>query len=395
MLALPLLAGLVQIAAAPPDWAVTGKWKGCPPGSCWTGVGSSTESADKARQAAIADIAHQVRVRVRSNTRDFHSEDNGRTDESSSSRSALKADEQLDGAQVVESARDGDTWYALATLERATLAAPHRAEMDKASSEASDRLARARVALSSGRLQEAGDELRAIERARRRFEDARTDASLAQPEAAREEFPLSAPVRDSLQRAMRDGLRISAPDTLILRAGKPQELVVDVTWKGAPAEGLDVEAAGRDGRAIAQATTDEKGRARIALPAGFAKPVAVRFSSSSLPPVERAVVIRREGADASYRLALDPSASPWAQPIADALARSGWNLSDKGRPLAVSAKILDLGQISGFSGSLAQRKVQLLLRTPDGESTCSSVFADSDPDAAIRTALRKLDCPLP
>lgn len=394
MLRLALLAASVASLGAVPDWVASGKWNGCPPSRCWVGVGSSEQSADKARQAAIADIAHQVSVRVKSDTRNLLTEDGGKADESSSARSVLKADERLEGVRIVESAQDGGTWYALAILERSALAAPGRAEMEKAAAEASDRIPRVRAALAESRVQEAVDELSSIERARRRFTDGQKSASLGEPDALREEFPLSQPVRDSFQREIVSGLRIQAPDTI--RAGGARTVVpVAVSWRGTPVGDLDLELSGRDGSVVSEARSGPDGRALFVVQQLRAQPLAIRARSSSLSSVTRSLTAAKAGGDHPFRLVLDATSSGWRKEITDALVRSGWRLEDRGSALTVSLKTEKQGEISGFSGTLVRMRVQLTFQVSGSESSCSSIHADSDPDAAVKAAIRKLDCPEP
>lgn len=392
MLPWVVLAAATAAVGAAPEWAVSNRWPGCPPSSCWVGVGSSDQSADKARQAAIADIAHQVRARIKSDTRNLISEGDGKSEESSSARSSLKADERLEGVKVVESARDGETWYTLAVLERSTLAAPGRAEMEKAEAETNDRLPRIRAALQQARVQAAAEELAAVEKARRRFVDGQKSAALGEPDALQEEFPLSQPVRDSFQRELRAGLKISSPDSV--RAGGPAtEIPVSVVWKGAPAADLELELSGRDGKVLGQTRTGEDGRAVFAVADLRAQLLSIRFRSSALPSTTRNLLAVRDGSDLPHRLVLDPSSSPWRAEISDVLLRSGWRLDARGAPLAVSLRAEKQGEISGFSGNLVRMRVQLTLQGSQGETSCSANFADSDPEKAVRAALRKLDCP--
>jgi len=391
-----VLIGAAVACAAPPQW-VSGKWNGCPPSSCWVGIGTGS-TADQAREAALADVSRQVRARVRSNVRDSHWEDDGRVGDASSSQSNVRTDEKFDGIQVVESAQDGATWYALATLDRSTLAAPGRAAMDEATKDAIDRIARVRLAIVAHRPQEASEELSALSADRAKFLDGRDRAALGELSALSEEFPLSAPVRDSFQRVLRAGLELSAPDTVAVSRERPDtaQWNAEVRWKGAPVAELDLELRGVGGKVLAQARTDSRGQAHFHPQGVSGKSLTLRVRPGLLASAERIVALRWTGAVRSYRLSPDQAAQTWRTELSQALDRSGWIL-DQGsqRKLVAVLKTTSKGRIEGLGDPVVRMEAKVSLQAGEREISCAATGFGPDETEATRAAVRKLDCPAP
>jgi len=392
-----LLTGATLVLAVPPDWAVSGQWPACPPAACWVGVGSGP-TADKARQASMADISRQVRARIRSSTSDSRWEEGGRSGESATDRNNVKSDEQIAGIQVVQTAQDGQTWYALATLERSDLAAPGRAAMDAASKDAVDRLKRLRAALMSNRPQDAADQLSALEADRRKFQDGRDEAALGEPQARTEEFPLSAPVRDSFSRVLRTGLRVDGPDTVDISRNHPEtaSLAAKASWSGAPVADLGLELDGPDGTVLATGRTDSSGRVLLHPGPGSGDNWTLRTQSGLLFSASKKVAVRRTGTIPSYRLELAAGSEPWRQDFSKALARSGWSLDDASdRVLSASLKPTAEGELDGMDGALLRYEVKASLDAAGRRSSCTATAAGSSADAAIRAAVNRLNCLAP
>jgi hypothetical protein len=392
-----LLTGATLVLAVPPDWAVTSQWPACPPATCWVGVGSGP-TADKARQASMADISRQVRARIRSSTSDSRWEEGGRSGESATDRNNVKSDEQIAGIQIVQTAQDGSTWYALATLERSDLAAPGRAAMEAASNDAVDRVKRLRAALNSNRPQDAADQLSALDVDRRGFQDGRDEAALGEPQARAEEFPLSAPVRDSFFRVLRTGLKVEGPDTVVVSRNhsEPVAVAANATWNGAPVADLGLELDGPDGTKLASGRTDSSGKVLLHPGSGSGETWTLRTQPGPLFSASKKIAVRWTGSVPSYRLDLAAGSEPWRQDLSKALARRGWSLDDgSDRVLSATLKTAAKGELDGMDGALLRYEVKASLEADGHQSSCTATAAGSTSDAAIRAALNRLNCPAP
>jgi len=392
-----LLAGATFVVAAPPDWAVTSQWPACPPSTCWVGVGSGP-TADKARQASMADISRQVRARIRSSTSDSRWEEGGRSGESATDQDNVKSDEQIAGIQIVQTAQDGATWYALATLERSDLAAPGRAAMDAAASDAVDRIKRLRAALNSSHPQEAAEQLSALDMDRRKFQDGRDQAALGEPQARSREFPLSAPVRDSFARVLRTGLKLEGPDTVEVSRDHPESatLAARASWNGAPVSDMVLELDGPGGAVLANGRTDTSGRVVLHPKSGGGDSWTLRTQPGALSSEPRKVAVRWTGTVKSFRLKLAPASETWRIDLAKALARSGWSLDEgSGRTLSATLKTTAKGELDGMAGALLRYEVGLVLDAEGRQTSCTATAAGSTSDAAIRAAVSRLNCPAP
>ena len=392
-----LLTGTTLVVASHPDWAVSGQWPACPPATCWVGVGSSA-TADKARQASMADISRQVRARIRSSTSDSRWEEGGRSGESATDQDNVKSDEQIAGIQIVQTAQDGATWYALATLERSDLAAPGRAAMDAASDDAVDRIKRLRAALNSSHPQEAAEQLSALDLDRRKFQDGREEAALGEPQARSQEFPLSAPVRDSFSRVLRTGLKLEVPDTVEVSRDHPDAatLSAKASWNGTPVADLALELDGPGGAVLANGRTDASGRVLLHPKSGGGDSWTLRTQSGSLASEPGKVAVRWTGTVKSFQLKLAPASETWRNDLSKALARSGWSLDEgAGRILSVSLKTTAKGELDGMAGALLRYEVKAGLDAEGHQTTCTATAAGATPDAAIRAAVNRLNCPAP
>lgn len=347
----------------------------------------------------MADISRQVRARIRSEARDSRWEEDRKSGEASTVQSKVSSDEKIDGIQVVETAQDGTTWYALATLQRSDLAGPGRAAMNEAARDANDRVARLRAAIAANRPQEAAEHLSALDADRQKFLGGRESAALGEPDARSEEFPLSAPVRDSFASVLRTGLEISAPETLSVSREHPESAVVDakVSWRGAPVAELELELAGPGDKILATGRTGSAGRAKLRLQqAASGDAWILRIRPGAFGSDERKIAVRWTGAVKTYRLSTDRSSQTWKSDLAQALAKSGWALDSlRGQPLSATLKATSLGELDGMGGALVRYEVKATLRADGRDIRCAATASGSGADATIRSAVRKLDCPVP
>jgi hypothetical protein len=346
----------------------------------------------------MADISRQVRARIRSETRDSRWEEDRRAGEASTVQAKVSSDEKLDGIQVVETAQDGNTWYALATLQRSDLAAPGRTAMEESSKDAIDRMERLRMALAANRPQEAAEELSALDADRSKFLNGRESAALGEPDARSREFPLSAPVRDSFSRVLRTGLELSAPDTVVVSREHPESVVLDAkaSWKGSPVADLDLELVGPGAKILAAGRTGSAGEAKLRPQQAAGDTWILRVRPGALAASERKIEVRWTGSVKTYRLSTDRSSLAWKTDLALALTRSGWTLdSIRGQSMSATLKTSPLGELDGMGGALVRYQVKAVLRLGDREITCNATASGSGADATIKAAVRKLDCPVP
>lgn len=330
---------------------------------------------------------------MKSDTRDESWETGSGTGEESSVRSRSRVDERVDGIRIAETAHQDGIWYALAVLNREFLSAPGRAAMEKAAIDAEDRLGRCRSALGLGRLAEAVEEFAGLEIARRKFTEGRNQASRTSPEAIRMDFPIPVSVRDSLSRAIREGLTLTAPDSVQLRMRGATTFKVRASWRDTPITGVELRLWTKIPGTHQTATTDSAGVAEFRLERTTSREAIARFSSNVLASCERRIQLRAPSGSV-YRTNLDPSALRWNGELLGSLRRSGWSLSDAGSPLDVVLEIQTMEPLEGFSGSLSRTRARLELRSMNGESTsCTSEGASRDGMEAIRSAIASLDCP--
>jgi len=346
----------------------------------------------------MADISRQVRARIRSSTSDSRWEEGGRSGESATDQDNVKSDEQIAGIQIVQTAQDGGTWYSLATLERSDLAAPGRAAMDAASNDAVDRVKRLRAALNSSHPQDAADQLSALDVDRRKFQDGREEAALGEPQARSQEFPLSAPVRDSFSRVLRAGLKLEGPDTLEVSRDHPEgaTLSARALWNGAPVADLALELDGAGGAVLANGPTDASGRVVLHPKSGGGDSWTLRTQSGSLSAEPRKIAVRWTGTVKSFRLKLAPGSEAWRADLSKALARSGWSLDEgASRVLSATLKPTAKGELDGMDGALLRYEVKAALDAEGHQTSCTATAAGSTADAAIRAAVNRLNCPAP
>ncbi len=139
-----ILLGCVA-AAAPPDWFHRREWREYTPEFGLIGVGSAN-TRESAIDAAIADIARQVEISVSSEVEGLiqsvaeNEREIIRSQYSSTVKTATSA--KLKGVQIVQTAEDKGTFYALCYLDRKEFAST-------LSQDISDRLSSLRAVLNS------------------------------------------------------------------------------------------------------------------------------------------------------------------------------------------------------------------------------------------------------
>ncbi len=395
--------------AAPPEWAVSGKSPSHPPSLWVVGAGSSTESVDLARQSAMADVVRQVRSRVKSRSEDERWESSSTERGSSRGEAAwsgaqVRADEEVAGIQIAETARDGKTWYALAVLDRAAFAAPGRAAMREAATDAVDRAKAASEAFWSLRPLETLDALRQIELDRRRFRDGQDRAALGEPDALTEAFPVPSARVDSLRhevtrafsfRMFRDSLEF-APDR-----EWPDSIGLTARFGDVPVAGLEVDLADPSGQILTSARTDSAGRVQLR-PARLSAATSTSWARWTLrprldarPAPELPLAVRLSGSSARLRLAWTGAVDPDSKAlVTQRLAQAGWTLDSLGE-IAVSARLefKDKGEIQGFSGTVRRVEAKVTLTRGDARVEVQGIGTGATNAQASRNALERLALP--
>lgn len=396
--------------AVPPDWAVTGRSPGHPDAMYVVGSGSSTESVDLARQAAMADVVRQIRARIRSTSEDEHWESSSTTDgptrgESSFTGAKLKATEEVAGIQIAETARDGKTWYALAVLDRSAFAAPGRTGMREAEADAGQRWSAATEAILFKRPVEALEDLRRIEVDRFRFHAARERAALGEPDALGRSFPISRTRTDSLRREVVRGFHFRrVTDSVVAGPDKtwPDSTGLVVGFQGSPVGGVEVDLVDPSGQILGSAKTDSNGFARL-VPNRMPTAPSPGWSRWSLrprldlrPAAEIGLAVRREGSNLPVRLDwADTTTSPaWRDLVGERLQSAGWTLDPRvGTTLVARLQINPKGAVQGISGSVHRTEARLSLSRQSAQIECIGVGTGGTPDLATRSALERMSIP--
>jgi hypothetical protein len=108
--------------AKAPSWAADGEDPRFPRSRFITGVGFSQVNAEAAEESARNAVSTQISARLESETTSFaqFSSKSGETSESVTARVSVRSSfNRADLIRFVDRARQGDTWYARAALERA------------------------------------------------------------------------------------------------------------------------------------------------------------------------------------------------------------------------------------------------------------------------------------
>lgn len=403
------LLAAATVWAAPPEWAISGKSASHPTGLYFVGAGSSEESVDLARQAAMADVVRQVKSRVKSTSEDERWEASSSSagnsrGESSWSGAKVQASEEITGIQIAETAQDGKIWYALAVLDRSAFAAPGRTAMREAELEAQSRWAEATRAVDKKRPVEALQALRLVEISRSRFLSGRERAALGEPEALSESFSLEAARTDSLRREIVRGLELRrSVDSVETGPDKnwPAGAGLFVRFRGDPVAGLEVELASSTGQILGTAKTDSDGFAAVR-PAAAPTTTSTGWSRWSLrpkldvrPAAELGLWVRSSGSEAKIRLDWSgPVAVEQVSRVGNRLAAAGWSLDPaKGTRIDARLSTSAKGEVQGFSGPLKRMEAKLVLSRGDARCETSGVGTGPTEEKAVAAAIDRLAFP--
>jgi len=395
-----------SVWAAPPDWAISGKSASHPSALWVVGAGSSSESVDLARQAAMADVVRQVRSRVKSTSEDEHweasSSNAGRSKgESSFTGAKVQASEEIAGIQVAETAQDDKIWYALAVLDKSAFAAPGRAAMREAEADGRDRLAAAVEALNNRRPLEALDALSRVEADRSKYNSGRDRASLGEPEVLTESFSIPQAQVDSLRREVARGFELRRRlDSVEVGADKswPAATGIAIRFRQSPVVGLDVDLAGPNGQILGTGRTDSAGVALVH-PNTLPSATNSAWSRWSLrprldlrPAAELGLMVRIVSSSAKIRLDwTDPVNFDARDLVKNRLAANGWSL-DPAKGVALKAQLFQTskGEVAGFSETLKRWEVKLVLTRGSSRSEAVGLGTGSTDAKAVENAIGKL-----
>lgn len=403
------LLAAATVWAAPPEWAISGKSASHPTGLYFVGAGSSEESVDLARQAAMADVVRQVKSRVKSTSEDERWEASSSSagnsrGESSWSGAKVQASEEITGIQIAETAQDGKIWYALAVLDRSAFAAPGRTAMREAESDAQSRWAEANLAVDKKRPVEALQALRLVEISRSRFLSGRERAALGEPDALSESFSLEAARTDSLRREIVRGLELRrSVDSVETGPDKnwPAGAGISVRFRGVPVAGVEVELASPTGQILGTAKTDSDGFAAVR-PTATPTTTSTGWSRWSLrpkldvrPAAELGLWVRSSGSEAKIRLDWSgPVAAEQVSRVGNRLAAAGWSLDPaKGTRIDARLSTSAKGEVQGFSGPLKRMEAKLVLSRGDARCETSGVGTGPTEEKAVAAAIDRLAFP--
>jgi hypothetical protein len=144
-----------------PQWYNSHSHKGYPSSEYIIGVGAAggASGAEAAKKSALADIVSQLRVQVqsemRSVTQSFAVNDDEQIYSDFKRQSRTMVNDEITGAEVVETVPDGGTTYALVVLNRDTYSAGLRSELESGWRQASDLRSAAAGYFAKGKLTEA------------------------------------------------------------------------------------------------------------------------------------------------------------------------------------------------------------------------------------------------
>lgn len=403
------LLAAATVWAAPPEWAISGKSGSHPTALYVVGAGSSEESVDLARQAAMADVVRQVKSRVKSTSEDERWEASSSSagksrGESSWSGAKVQASEEITGIQIAETAQDGKIWYALAVLDRSAFAAPGRAAMREAETDGQSRWTEALQAVDQRHPSEALQALRLVDGCRSRFVSGRERASLGEPDALSESFSLGASRTDSLRREIVRGLELRrSMDSVEAGVDRnwPSGAGLSVRFRGAPAVAVEVELASPTGQVLGTAKTDSNGFAALR-PTTYPAATSTGWSRWSLrpkldvrPPAELGLWVRLSGSSARIRLDWNGSVPvEKASLVKIRLAASGWTIdSAHGTRLAARLSTTSKGEIQGFSGPLKRMEVRLDLARDGARCEATGVGTGPTEEKAVAAAIERLSFP--
>ncbi len=403
------LLAAATVWAAPPEWAISGKSGSHPAALYVVGAGSSEESVDLARQAAMADVVRQVKSRVKSTSEDERWEASSSSagksrGESSWSGAKIQASEEITGIQIAETAQDGKIWYALAVLDRSAFAAPGRTAMREAEADGQSRWEQAFQAVDKKRPVEALQALRLVEGSRSRFLSGRERAALGEPDALSESFSLGATRVDSLRREIVRGLELRRSIDSI-EAGSdrnwPSSAGLSIRFRGVPVAGVEVELASPTGQVLGTAKTDSNGFAAVG-PTTYPATTSTGWSRWSLrpkldvrPPAELGLWVRLSGSSAKVRLDWSGSVAPEQVSLVKIrLAASGWTIdSAHGTRLAARLSTTSKGEIQGFSGPLKRMEARLTLSREAARCEATGVGTGPTEDKAVAAAIERMSFP--
>jgi LPP20 lipoprotein len=150
------------VVAQIPQWALTHKHHNYPTGEYILGVGYGTgeKPGETAKRLAQSDIAAQVRVKVQTEIKNvqqtYELNQNQETYADFKIKSTSIVDEELTGAEIVETSMDSstNTMYALAALNKAKFAGAIAAELLTGWNQAGELHAEAQDFLKQGKLNE-------------------------------------------------------------------------------------------------------------------------------------------------------------------------------------------------------------------------------------------------
>lgn len=396
--------------AVPPDWVVSGKSPSHPSALYVVGSGSSTESVDLARQAAMADVVRQIRARIKSSSEDEHWESSSsgagnRRGESSWTGAQIESNEQIDGIQIAETAQDGPTWYALAVLDRSAFAAPGRTSMREAQTDARERLETSIQALANRQPLVALEALRQIELDRSKFSAGRLRAALGEPEALSEGFAIAPSLCDSLRRELVLGIQLRrGKDSIETGPDKiwPESAGLFVGFRNAPVTGLGIDLFDPSGQILGSGKTDSTGFAPVH-PTRFPASTTTGWSRWSLRPrmdlsrqAELGLMVRMVGSAKPIRLAWTPHPTvQQASKVLDRLASAGWT-TDSLRGTVVHARFqaTPKGEIQGFSGTLLRFEARLTLTRGAARFEVAGVGTGPTEEKALENAIARLVLPV-
>ena len=393
-----------------PQWAVTHSHPNIPASEFILGVGYGTgEKADEtAKRLAQSDIATQVRVRVQTEVKNvqqtYELNQNQETYSDFRIKSTSIVDEQLTGAEIVETAidRSTNTSYALAALNKEKFAVSIAAELTAGWNQARELRSAAEAFLHQGKLNEAVQSL--IEGRSTVFNllprEALHDAVARAPFAGDPSLgpsALTSAIRDALSNVK---IEKKSGDKQKGKIGEKfaEPFVVHVGVftgeKNVPVVGAGVAFLPASGEALGEAVTDGSGDAALSISArkSIGAHIRVRLSLQSLG-TEFVTNINASSttfdcafldADAAFSVKMETRTGVMNEAlrsvVADAVTHVGYHVVDMSRyVLRVGCQNAPPTTIEGMVGTLfsVSSDVTIVLIDKESARTLGSVILKS------------------
>ncbi|MCU0610075.1 MAG: LPP20 family lipoprotein [Chitinispirillaceae bacterium] len=269
------------VLSADDTWTTSGKDADFPQERFFVGIGISGQSQDAAKQNALVEVRKQLSVSISSTVLEEQSSikigKKERATNRTDSRTKLSTSGEVQGIEVVKTAKRGKGYYALAVLDKKHFAGTCRSVISELQKEITGLVDDARVDLRSAQNGPAVIKLSAAQRILERLMDIRKLLSAAAALADADKLPVTHSDIAQLYEQCASSLKMAAASDsrqscTVASPAKP--IAVIVTASGTPAPGIPVSLLDERDSAVQKTVTGDDGVARFPLnEAGAVLPV--------------------------------------------------------------------------------------------------------------------------